>query len=357
MKIAVACGGTGGHIFPGLATADVLRRRGHEVELWLGGRDVEGLSVEGWTGNVVRIRAAGFPTGLSMSSLLVIVRLLRAMAASRREMKTRRPDVLLAMGSYSSVGPVLAAHRLGVPVVLHEANAVPGRAIAFLSRYASAVGIAFTAAAAELRGARVERTGLPIRADLLSGPPERVGVKPGLFTVLVMGGSQGAHRVNQLSCEALCEAHRRGTPLQVVHLAGRMDAEYVKLAYEESGVSNIVFPFLKEMGKAYRVADLAISRAGASSCAELAIFGVPSLLIPFPTARRDHQTANARELERAGAADVRAESEVTAEWLTDYIEACRNDPGRLARMKQAMQSTAMPDAADRLATLVEQTGR
>ena len=357
MRIAVACGGTGGHIFPGLATADVLRQRGHEVVLWLGGRDVESLSAEGWPGEVVRIRAAGFSSSLSPSSLLVVFRLLRAFAASRREMKRATPDALLAMGSYSSVGPVLAAHRQRVPVVLHEANAVAGRAVAFLARYADAVGIAFAAVAGELKGPRVVCTGLPIRAGLLSGPPERVGVKPGLFTVLVMGGSQGAHRINQLASEALCQAHARGAPLQVVHLAGGMDAESVKSVYERGGVPNVVFPFLKEMGKAYRVADLAISRAGASSCAELAIFGVPGLLIPLPSARRDHQAANAREMERAGAADVRAESGVTAEWLAEYVDVCRRQPGRLMRMKQAMQAMAVPDAAERLATLVEETGR
>jgi UDP-N-acetylglucosamine--N-acetylmuramyl-(pentapeptide) pyrophosphoryl-undecaprenol N-acetylglucosamine transferase len=357
MKIGVACGGTGGHIFPGLATADVLRRRGHEVTLWLGGRGVESLSVEGWAGPVARIRASGFPSGLSWSSFLVAFGLLRAVARSRGMLKRDPPDVLLAMGSYSSVGPVLAARTLGVPIVLHEANAVPGRAIAFLARSADAVAITFQTAAQTLRHRHVLRTGLPIRPALLGETAEPLVTRAGLFTVLVMGGSQGARQINRIASEALCRLHARGVPVQAVHLSGAADEASVRATYEQHGVSHVVFPFLKEMNRAYRAADLAISRAGASSCMELAFFAVPSLLIPFPSARRDHQTANARELEQVGGADVRAEADLTVEWLCEYIERGRQDAGRRAAMSAALRGLALPDAAERLADLVEETGR
>ena len=143
MNIAVACGGTGGHIFPGLATARVLQARGHAVTLWLAGRDVEACSVADWPGATVHIRASGFPSGLSLRSVASVWRMAAAVATAWRRLRETQPDVLLCMGSYASVGPCLAARMLGIPVVLHEANAVPGRAISLLVRFASRVAVGF----------------------------------------------------------------------------------------------------------------------------------------------------------------------------------------------------------------------
>lgn len=294
---------------------------------------------------------------MSLSSLLVAVGLVRAVARSRGVMKRNPPDILLAMGSYSSVGPVLAARTLGVPIVLHEANAVPGRAIAFLARAADAVAITFQTAAQALRHRRVVRTGLPIRPALLDGTAEPIGKRVGMFTVLVMGGSQGARQINRIASEALCRLHDRGVPVQAIHLSGAADEGAVKAAYERHGVPHTVFPFLKEMSRAYRAADLAISRAGASSCMELALFGVPCLLIPLPSARRDHQAANARELAQTGGADVCAEAELTVEWLGEYVERSRRDAGRRAAMSAALRGLALPDASETLAALVEKVGK
>jgi UDP-N-acetylglucosamine--N-acetylmuramyl-(pentapeptide) pyrophosphoryl-undecaprenol N-acetylglucosamine transferase len=266
-----------------------------------------------------------------------------------------RPRVLLAMGSYASVGPALAARALGVPVVLHEANAIPGRAVEFLSRFASAAGVTFESAKSWLRCPRIVRTGLPIRP---SGdgrfPPGALDA--GRFTVLVMGGSQGAHRLNQIAAEAMSLLQREGRGVQVVHLSGPADEARVRETYRAHGVTALVFGFLREMGMAYRAAHLAVSRAGAGACMELAAFGVPALLVPLPEAMRDHQAANAAALERMAGADVIPQRDLTPDRLAAYIDRCRAAPAKLAAMREGLRAFAAPDAADLLADLVVQAG-
>ncbi|MDP6523353.1 MAG: undecaprenyldiphospho-muramoylpentapeptide beta-N-acetylglucosaminyltransferase [Kiritimatiellia bacterium] len=356
MKVAVACGGTGGHVFPGLAVAEALRDRGHDVVLWLAGRDVENVSAGDWDGATVRIKARGFQTGAILGAVGVAWRLVKAVACSYGEMRKNRPDVILAMGSYASVGPVLAARLLHVPVVLHEANVVPGRAISFLSRFARVVAVAFQDASLHISSDNVVVTGFPLRRRL-TGSFDAGLLDEDLFTVLVMGGSQGARRLNEVATEALCALHAKGFPVQVVHLSGRNDETGVRRQYEEAGVPSLVFGFLDEMGKAYAAADIAISRSGAASCTELSACGVPSLLVPLPSARRDHQRFNAEVLQRAGGADVVTQPELTPEWLADYIEDCRQNPEKLLRMREGLSQVAVPDATLQLANLVEETPR
>jgi UDP-N-acetylglucosamine--N-acetylmuramyl-(pentapeptide) pyrophosphoryl-undecaprenol N-acetylglucosamine transferase len=292
------------------------------------------------------------PAGLSFASVAALARLGLAFAASLRRMRRNSPDALLAMGSYASVGPALAARALRVPVVVHEANAVPGRAIALLARVASSVALTFESASRYLPGRNLCVTGLPLRGDL-HGRFEEGVLQPGLFTVLVMGGSQGAHRLNEIATAALCRLRRDGAAVQVVHLTGKDDEAWVRDAYVQAGVPHAVFGFLKEMGKAYNAADLAVCRAGAASCMELAVCGVPSLLVPYPWAMRDHQTANAAELKRAGAADMVAQSDLSADWLAAYVSERLGHPDARAAMRTALRRFAKPDAASRLADLVE----
>lgn len=343
MRIAVACGGTGGHIFPGLATARALEKRGHDVTLWITGRDAENKALKGWNGGIALVGGRG------------IGRLPVAFARSVARMLIRRPNVLLAMGSYASVAPALAARMLGVPVVLHEANAVPGRAISALSRFAEVIAVAFEAAAGHFRHPRIITTGFPVRADLLADCGERAS-NSGEFTVLVAGGSQGAHRLNEVASAALNMLYESGVPARVIHLTGRADETTVRQAYRRSGIPHEVFDFAEHIGKLYNSADLAVTRAGAATCAELSLCGVPALLVPLPSAVRNHQMENARVLERAGAVDVMAEAELTIERLAGYIGKARLAPERLDGMRRALKTIAVPDAADRLADLIEQVG-
>lgn len=358
MKIAVACGGTGGHIFPGLATADALRERGHEIRLWLAGKDVEAPAVKDWAGPVVTVQAEGLPSGFSLRMIRASWKLLCAALSCREIMREDRPDVLLAMGSYASAGPVSAALSLKVPVVLHEANVLPGRAIAFFSRWATAVAGSFEETRFYLRRKDLVVTGMPIRKDLEKAAKTVVPHEPGrdLFTVLVMGGSRGAHRLNDLASAAVVRIHKAGHRIRVIHLTGTVDEDAIRKNYEAAGVAAQVSAFEQDMAPIYAATDLAICRSGASTCAELSDFAVPALQIPYPDATHDHQMVNARAMEKSGAVDVVPERDLSLSWLVDYIVGCMQTPGRLARMSAASRSRAMQSAAESLASLVVKVG-
>jgi UDP-N-acetylglucosamine--N-acetylmuramyl-(pentapeptide) pyrophosphoryl-undecaprenol N-acetylglucosamine transferase len=357
VKVGLACGGTGGHIFPGLATAEVLRAGGHEVTLWLAGKGVESAALPSWSGPVETVPAEGFVSGLSLRSLATGLKLLRAVRACTAAMDRNPPDVVLAMGSYACAGPVGAAMRLAVPFVLHESNVIPGRAISLFSHWAAAVACAFEETHYYARRTDLVLTGMPLRREIAAGAGAAAGRPAGRpFTVLVMGGSQGARALNTVVPEALAEAAARTGPLRVEHLAGRDDAERVRAAYAEARVDASVHAFVTDMAAAYGRADLAICRAGAATCAELCAFGVPAILVPLPGAIRGHQRMNAQAMARRGAADMVPESELTASWLAGYVQQALGDPGRLERMRAAARAHAIVDGAERLARLVEGVG-
>ncbi|HAL92525.1 MAG TPA: undecaprenyldiphospho-muramoylpentapeptide beta-N-acetylglucosaminyltransferase [Verrucomicrobia bacterium] len=360
MKVAVACGGTGGHVFPGLATACELLGRGHEVTLWLTGRDTEQAALKDWDGPVVQIPARGFPSGVSFKSLQTAWKLAKAVGQCRSKMRQNLPDVLLAMGSYASVGPCGAARLLGVPIVLHEANVVPGRAVRLFARGAAAVAAGFEETRFHLHKANLAVVGIPLRAELTEAarslPPREATVHSPL-RLLVVGGSMGAHRLNEVVAETLARLKKKNIEFSVAHLTGREDETAVRAAYQAAGVQAEVIAFTKYMAPLYHAADLAICRAGASTCAELAFFGVPALFVPYPSAAMDHQTANARALEKRGTADVVDESALTPEWLESYLAQTARHPERLTRLREAAHKEGVQDGTAALATLVEQCAR
>lgn len=363
LHIAVACGGTGGHIFPGLATAHALRAHGHHAVLWLAGKGGEDRAVEGWKGPVVTVPAEGFQFG-PLRSVLTVVRIVMAVFRCWIGMLRHRPDVVLAMGSYASIGPCLAARLSGTPYILHEANAMPGRAIRLLARRAAAIAICFEETRYHLKNSSAVTVGMPLRPELLAGgkvPPVSGAGKQErqTFHLLIMGGSGGAHAINTLVPEAVCSLaanHSGPSRLQITHLTGPADDAAVARHYREAGVQADVRAFTHDMADLYRTASLAICRAGASTCAELTCFAVPSLLIPYPHAAADHQTANAHALEKAGAADLIQQADLTIDWLVDYIRTQIENPGRIERMRRSAAERA-PDknAADALVDLIEQT--
>ncbi len=350
LTLCVSCGGTGGHMFPGLATAQALRRRGHAVTLWTGGKRIEDATRSAWDGPIEVVPAEGIsasPLRLPRT-LFVLARVYnRCLFALRRQ----RPDTLLAMGSYSSVGPVLAARRLGIPVVLHEANVIPGQAIARLARFADTVALSFEETRTHLRHPRLELTGIPLRRDLEAAAID--SSDPAVFTVLVMGGSQGAQRLNQVVPDAVVRLARTGLPVAVIHLAGVRDQTAVADVYARAGVPHTVHGFLGDMASAYRAASVAVCRSGAASCAELAMFGIPAVLVPYPQAARDHQRANARALESAGAATLMDQADLTPERLEAWLRQFAMDPAKRAAMRQAARARAVPRSDERLADLIE----
>ena len=352
MKYAVTCGGTGGHVFPGVATAAALKAAGDDAALILSGRGVEGMSAAGWTGEIMAVPCPP----LRKHPFAVF----KAIAAAFRQLKKYEPDALLAMGSYSSVAPVLAARILRIPVVLHEANAVPGLANRFLSRFASAVAISFPDAGRFFpRGLRIVDTGMPARSGISapSGEPRDFTSGTAVPVLLVMGGSQGARAVNSLVVSAASVLASRGRRFKIIHLAGRAGEDAVKAAYSAAGADAEVIGFSNEMNRLYSEADICVSRSGAASCFELCLAELPSILIPLPTAARDHQTANAAVLAGCGAAVRVVQNELTPESLADAISALADDTAKRSAMRKALKLLARPDAALSLADLLRKAAR
>ena len=353
MKIVVACGGTGGHAFPGIAVAEELRRRGHEVVVWDSGRDVESFVMKSWDGPV-------FSTGARTLKITNAWPVLRSIVRCRKEMKRTKPDALLAMGSYSSLPPVLAARSRGVRIFLHEANTVPGKAVEFLARFAETVAISFDVTAKWLPGVKTVRTGLPVRDGIARG--KRFDFIPSdAFVVFVTGGSQGAHAVNVLLRDALAmfkrELDRRGAeakrPLYVIHQTGAADESSVMATYAQESLPSRVHAFEREMANAFASADVVVARAGASTCFELAICGKPALLIPLPSAMRNHQHVNADAFVQKGAADEGIQANLSPRQVFRYLLDKYDHPERLSRMAARMKEFATPDAAAKVADLVE----
>jgi len=345
-SIIVACGGTGGHVFPGLAVAHELKNRGHSVEVWFSGRPIETAAHKGWDGPT-------FSTGVRQLSLRNIPNLARSFFKCLHAMKMRKPDVVLAMGSYSSLSPVLAARLCGVPIVLHEANAVPGKAVEVLSHFAHTVATSFDETAEWLPGRQVVKTGLPVR-ESLADQPRFAEVPEGIFTLFITGGSQGAHRINELTAQAMCLLKQDGiNDFFVIHQTGAADEAKIRDLYEKNSVPSLVSAFITDMGRAYATADLVISRAGASTCFELCLVAKPALLIPLPSAIRNHQHVNATTLVKCGGADEGIQRELTGRSINRYILNKKKSPDVLKRMSDALKAIAVKGAAGRVADVLE----
>lgn len=347
-RIALACGGTGGHTFPGIATARVLAARGCDVALLQAGRAVEARTFEGWDGEV-------FNTGARRSPASIPGCVMRVW----REFGRRRPDALVVMGSYTSVPPAIAAWLRGIPVVIHEANAAPGAANAFIARFAAAAGIAFPEAKGRFpRRMRTEDVGMPLRAEFAKGAGA-TRTSPDRFSLLVMGGSQGALRLNEIVVGAVASIRERHQELfqriKVTHIAGTRNEGAARAMYAAAGLGDPsveVVGFSNEMARLYAEADFCISRAGASSCMELALAGLPALFVPLPHLAADHQTLNARSMAERGGGDWLPQDGLSAEALADYIAGVAVDQTRRSSMREAMLAASRPDAAERFAALV-----
>lgn len=350
-KIIVACGGTGGHSFPGLAVAKELASRGHYVIVWSSGRAIENTVMKYWTGPT-------FSTGARPLSAKNIPANLLSIMRCRREMQRQAPDALLAMGSYSSLPPVLAAAGRRVPVVLHEANTVPGRAVEFLGRYAKTIATSFDVTGEYLSGKNVIKTGLPVRPEI-AGQSRLPDAPEDAFTVFITGGSQGAHRVNELLSAAIVLVHaelaKRGSrrKLHVIHQTGAADERAVMNLYAIKGIDARVHAFEREMGRAFATADVVVARAGASTCFELALVEKPAFFIPLPSAVRNHQHFNAEAFVKAGAAFEGRQEALTPRSIANWILHKINRPETLEKFRTGMRMMATPDAAARVADIVE----
>ncbi len=349
--LAVAGGGTGGHIFPGLAVAREFRRRepGTRV-LYLGaaGRleervvPREGAAVR-FHGLKVRGLKGQGPLGAIASLMLAA----RAVGECRREIAAFGADMLLGTGGYSSGPAAVAARTLGIPVVLQEQNAVPGLTNRLLGRIARKVFIAFEPASRHFPAGRTVLAGNPVRAEALGAGTE-VGRGPGL-RLLVLGGSQGARGVNRLVVGALPALAAAGIELSFVHQSGDAEREAVGAAYRDAGATAEVAGFFDAMGERYGAADLVIARAGAGTIAEIAANGRPAILVPFPHAAGDHQRVNARWLaDRGGALVIEEQSPDAPGEMARAIIELAGDRERLRAMAHASAAAGVRDAAVRI---------
>jgi UDP-N-acetylglucosamine--N-acetylmuramyl-(pentapeptide) pyrophosphoryl-undecaprenol N-acetylglucosamine transferase len=356
MNAVIACGGTGGHLFPGIAVAEVLRDRGHEVMLLVSEKEIDALALSGRTNfRFEKLPTVGLPSPFSPAILGFIRRFYESLSLCRSIYRKFKPQVVLGMGGFTSTAPVLAGRIRGVSTFIHESNAIPGKANRLTARMVRAVMLGFKECAPFFPKARTEVTGTPIRTDLKpldrQVARQRLGLRTDLPTLLVMGGSQGASGINQAIIKSLPFLH--GAPLQVIHLSGARDERLVADNYGREKIPAYISAFHHRMEEVYSAADLLVARAGAASLAEFAAFSLPSILIPFPYAADDHQTRNAEIYARAQAAILVKESEITGELLARKIRELIESPERIRNMSVNSLQLAPKNAAGLVVTTME----
>ncbi len=360
-RLVITGGGTGGHVFPGIAVAEALSGMTPLEVLWIGtGRKVEvdALSVTEWEHAVLDVMPIK-GTGLA-HRIKAVLTLPAAVVRAAAWLKRFRPHVVLGVGGYVS-GPVLMASKMaGIPSAIHEQNAVPGLANRMAARFASRIFITYRESAAFFGDAETELTGNPVRGSILSSGSRSYPVAPGgrRPSLLILGGSQGAAALNRVACAAVRSLWQSGKKIHIVHQTGAAAEEETAQYYKREGIDASVRAFITDMAAAYREADLVISRAGATTLAELTALGKPSILIPYPYAADNHQEKNARAMTDAGAAVMFREADIGAVRLAGEIEDIVTDSKRLASMSQAAWKLGKRDAASRIAReLMKLAGR
>jgi UDP-N-acetylglucosamine--N-acetylmuramyl-(pentapeptide) pyrophosphoryl-undecaprenol N-acetylglucosamine transferase len=343
--VVVAGGGTGGHLFPGIALAEALAARGARVTFvgTSAGIEVRAVPAAGFPLRVIpgaQVRGGGVARaahGLGATALGVL--------RARRLLGELRPDLVVGVGGYASVAMVVAARLGRIPILLLEQNTVPGVASRTLGRLAGRVCLGFAEAASHFPAGRSVHTGNPVRAAVLSTPATSHPT-PGL---LAFGGSQGARHLNDALLDAGARMGALLGSLRVRHQTGAADHERVVAGWAALGIPARVDVFVTDMGAAYADADLVVARAGAMSCAEITARGLPAILVPYPYAADDHQRHNAEVLERAGAACMILDRDLDGARLATALRPLLEDAGRRARMASASRSVGRPDAAERVA--------
>jgi UDP-N-acetylglucosamine--N-acetylmuramyl-(pentapeptide) pyrophosphoryl-undecaprenol N-acetylglucosamine transferase len=348
-KILIAGGGTGGHLYPGIAVAAEAKKEGIEV-LFVGtaqGIETKVVPREGF--NLKLINAGRFKGMGASQKIKTLLSVPAGAAEAGRVIKAFGPDAVLGVGGYASFPAVLAAKLRGKPVILQEQNAVPGLANKLLGKIADRICLGFEAARNFFPKHKCVLTGNPIRLGLLGIKREdalkALGLEQERITILVTGGSGGASRINKGMTDALPFLRDMKYKLQFIHQTGERDFEETAAAYEKAGFTSRVMPYIYDMAQAYACADLVICRSGALTIAEVTALGKPAVLIPYPFAADNHQEVNARELEDAGAARVVLDSEATGERLAGEIKGLLLNIESLLKMEERSKALGKPEAA------------
>ena len=344
-RFTVMAGGTGGHIFPALAVARVLRERGADVR-WMGsagGMEERLVPQGGFAIDAIRIGALRGKGPLA--ALAAPLNVTRAVLQARALLRTQKPNAVLAFGGFASGPGGLAARTLGLPLIVHEQNRAPGLTNRVLARFARKVLTGFPGAFPP----PAEAVGNPVREAIaaLPEPQRRLHGRGGAIRVLVLGGSQGARGLNLAVPKALAGWMN----LEIRHQCGEKLVDEARAAYAVSKLNARIEPFITDMADAYGWADLVISRAGASTLAELCAAGVASVLVPFPGAVDDHQARNAEYLANGGAALWLRQTDALADDLAETLKPLLGDRQRLLEMARAARELALPGAAERVATI------
>jgi UDP-N-acetylglucosamine--N-acetylmuramyl-(pentapeptide) pyrophosphoryl-undecaprenol N-acetylglucosamine transferase len=359
--IAIACGGTGGHLFPGLAIAEKLALRGADVMLLISSKEVDQQAVKSAIGMEVVVLPA---VGLTRGRILQFGKgFIQSYRAAKARFRPRPPQAVLAMGGFTSAPPVFAGRAFGATTFLHESNTIPGRANRLLAHFVDQAFVGFPTTAARLFHTNILATGTPVRPQFepVDARACRValGLAPTRPVLLVMGGSQGATGINNLALQAAPQLIEKFPDLQLLHLSGISELSRVEEQYRSLNVKAVVRPFLTEMELALGAATAAVSRAGASSLAEIAAMQLPSVLIPYPDAADDHQVYNAKAFVDAGAALLLEQPTATGEKLAQAVSqllqgTCNEMRDRLTQL-QAPHAAAL--IAEKMIVLMEARGR
>lgn len=363
MKIAVSGGGTGGHIYPALALIREIKKETSDASfLYIGTeKGLESKLVPRENIPFKSIHITGFKRKISMENIKTILRFLKGVKNSKKMLKEFKPDVVIGTGGYVCGPVVFAAAKLGIPTIIHEQNSVPGLTNKFLSRYVDKVAVCFDEAKQYFPQEKVVLTGNPRATEVLGqdGNNGRISaeLKPNLPAVLIFGGSRGARPINEAVLKSLEIVSEK--PYQVLYVTG--DVHYEKVKKEAETIGNpknvIIKPFVHNMPEVLSGIDLVVSRAGATTLAELTSLGVPSILIPSPYVTNNHQEKNARALSDHGAAALLLESELTSQTLIEKIDSILLNSEKTTEMKEAAKKLGIPDAAKRLYSVMKEIAK
>lgn len=360
MKIIIAGGGTGGHIFPGIAVADELRNSAS-----LSKNDIIFVGTEhGIESRVIPkesyplkfIRAQGFAGKSFFKKINSLAVFLLGICDSSRIFSSVKPDVVIGIGGYASVAMVLVAHFRGVPTIILEQNSNPGMANKFLGRFANAIAVTYQDSVSHFPSHKTYLTGNPVRKNIIKRNEQPdyslFSLQKGIFTILVFGGSTGASSINQAMIEALNHMPDLRKNIQIIHQTGIKDYEKVSEAYRRYNLKVFAAPFLYDMADAYSLADLIICRAGATTLAEITAVGKAAVLIPYPFASDGHQETNARKLADMGAAKIILDKELDGDIVARTIRHMFNEKKARMEMQKVSSALGKIDASEKIVEII-----
>ncbi|MFT5465935.1 MAG: UDP-N-acetylglucosamine--N-acetylmuramyl-(pentapeptide) pyrophosphoryl-undecaprenol N-acetylglucosamine transferase [Verrucomicrobiales bacterium] len=357
--VIIACGGTGGHLFPGIAIAEQLISRGRKVILLISEKEIDQIASQAYPHlRFEQLPSVAAPKPWSPKMFPFLSKLRKGVKRTKQLIKEIDADTVIGMGGFTSTAPLLAAKMAGCVGMIHEANAIPGRANRLNARIARFALCGWEACKKHLPSKKAKVVGTPVRSGLYKLPEpaaarQHFGLEKDRFTLMVMGGSQGAHGIN----EAVVEMLQFFEPelIQMLHITGQEDFKEVSAGYAKTEIRSHVVPFTSEIEQAYAACDLAVCRSGASSLTEMSVIGLPGILVPYPHATDDHQNRNADVFVEKDACVVIQQKDLTAEVLARTIAELGTNSDRLKTMGENMKTLAPKHAARAIRQLVEMT--